>query len=127
MIDKFYNYDIHLEKRTETVNAMGDVVTEWSHYMTIYGRIRTLSQSERIYANKQTVFSTHRLYTDISNAPMLQDELLALNSDVTLDSETSTNRDYRIKYKDQIYRIVLVDNPFNADKFLQVDLERIYG
>lgn len=122
MIDRFYKYDIMLQKKTVTENGFGGFVETWSNYMTIFGTIRPLSGSEQFSANKIVLNSTHRLYCDIEHEIYFYDTI-NMDSENTIEEKTGINRSLRLKYKDDIYNIIFVYNPMNMDKFLQVDLE----
>jgi SPP1 family predicted phage head-tail adaptor len=97
-IDKYFE-DIEIQRFSRVENEWGDLVEDWETYKTIKGRLRQLGKDEQLVSAKDTVVSTHRLYT----------------RDATL-----TELD-RISYKGHYYNITAVNNVMNFEQLFQVD------
>ena len=100
-IMRFLTEDIDVEKKTLIDNGIGGLSEDWELKQTIKGRIRPLSGSEQLSADKRDYRSTHKLYT--------------------LLTQLSTSD--RLRYNNEIYRIHFIKNPMTLDNHLEVDLE----
>ncbi len=100
MLDSFKKYmnPVNIERLTTTDNGFGGVIETWTTLATINAYIRLLNGTERVVADKETIYSTHRMYCEIT--------------DITVAD--------RINDNGNIYEVKLVDN---KGEFMQVDLE----
>lgn len=103
MIQKWFEPGIVIQRLTQTANDMGGFVDTWTTHLTISGRIRPLNGTEKLSADKTTLFATHKLYCNVADI---------------------TERD-RVSFSGKVYEIKFVSNPMNFDRFLQIDLELI--
>lgn len=102
MITDYYNHTITLYTVTNT-NSSGEIIETWSTGVEIKGRIRPLNANEIYLQNKKTVIATHRMYCDY----------------MTIDEK------YKAIWGTSTFEIVAVQTPFNANRFMQIDLKTI--
>jgi len=102
-IEKFFTTGITVQRRTITRDAAGGTIETWADHLSISGRIRQLSGDDRLSADKDTVFATHRMYC------MLADIV-----------ETD-----RVVFSGITYAIKFIENPMLYGRFLQIDLELV--
>jgi SPP1 family predicted phage head-tail adaptor len=74
LIDEF-----RAERPVETADGMGSVTVSWSPMFTFKGRLSALSVSERMFADRATVFGEYKVYTDV-NTEIREDWRLALGA-----------------------------------------------
>ena len=84
----------------------GNDIEKWSLQGNILGRFRPLSGDKKVSADKNTVFIDAKFYCKPDENIIAGDEL---------------------KYNDDVYEVVYVQNPMNMDKFLQVELKLKQG
>ncbi|SNR95508.1 phage head-tail adaptor, putative, SPP1 family [Anaerovirgula multivorans] len=60
-IEKYFE-PIEVERFQTVLDEWGNPTKDYGPHITIQGRIRQLNTDERISADKETVFTTHRLY-----------------------------------------------------------------
>lgn len=101
MIEDYYKPGIIIERSTEIKKAGGATKPTWTTHLTVDGLIRSLTGDERLAADKMTLYSTHRFYTD--------------PADIT---EADRVNDGGI-----LYRIKFPDDPMSFGRFMQIDLE----
>jgi len=104
--DYFVDIEVQKVEYEDAPSGIGSKIMVVTETKTISGRIRPLNASERISAERQKTYSTHRLYTEAGNI------------------EHITKND-RIVYRNNNYKITWISNPMNFDKFLQIELELI--
>lgn len=100
-IEDYYKPGIIIERSTEVKKPGGATKPTWTTHLTVDGLIRSLSGDERLAADKMTLYSTHRLYTD--------------QADITEADRVNDNG--------QIYDIKFVHDPMGFGRFMQIDLE----
>jgi SPP1 family predicted phage head-tail adaptor len=100
-IEDYYKPGIIIERKTEVKKAGGAVKPTWATHLTVDGLIRPLTGDERLSADKTTLYSTHRFYTD--------------PGDITEADRVNDNG--------TIYRIKFPADPMGFGRFMQVDLE----
>ncbi len=101
-ISKYFE-PIAIERYTTSENAFGEEVKAWTTHLTIQGKLRPLSGTERFSADKTTLYATHRLYCFPAN--------IEVND--------------RVKFDSKYYNIKFVANVMNFDKLLQIDCELV--
>lgn len=102
-IETYYESGIVIQRKTSVSNGLGGMVDSWSTHLTIDGRIRPLSGNEKISADKNTLYVTHRLYCSILDI---------------------TEKD-RVLFNGVKYEVKFVANPMNFGRYLMVDLEEV--
>ena len=88
---------------TKTTDEFGDIIEE-EQETQIQGILRVMSGNERFTADKETLFATHRLYTD------------HLNWKQTDKVRDEQGKDYKVK---------LINNVMGFDDLVQVDCEMV--
>jgi hypothetical protein len=83
-----------------TKDKLGGTKEILKFHMNLRGRIRLLNAHERLSADKNTVFKSHRLY--------------CLPTDIKFTD--------KIEYKGMMYEIIDPDDVQDMNKFLQIDL-----
>ena len=105
MIQGLFNNTVEIYTITESVSTVtGENVKSETLLGTYNVRISPLSQSERYYANKNNLETTHRMYSTYT---------------------TSFDAGDRVKHDSITYEIVGITNPSEWDKFLQTDLKNV--
>jgi len=105
-IERFYESGWTVYRKAVTQDAAGGVTETYSTHLTVDGRMRPLTGSLRLSADKDTYFGDHRFYCDVVD--ILEGDQLA-NS-----GSTGT-----------VYDVKNVSNMMHFDKFLQIDCELI--
>lgn len=100
-VDKYLTQDVKVYRPTSTIDEYGSPVVVNTLVTTIKGRLRQLSENERLSAQKVEHYGTHRLYT-LEN--IIQ------------------NEDY-IEYQLQKFNVIGVNNVMNFNEFYQIELE----
>ncbi len=67
MISRFYTPDHIIRRATSTENDYGEPVLQWADHLTVEGKLWPLSGDERLSADKETYFSTHKFATAIAD------------------------------------------------------------
>lgn len=88
------------DRHTTITDDYGDTVTT-TESLNIYGRLRTLSASERFNGDTPITESTHRLY--------------CTPCDIKLNDT--------IRSGDNTYKVIFIDNVMSMDRLWQVDLQ----
>ena len=105
LITGYYNENVTVWRNYPTVNDFGDYADSWQEYLEdVPARIRPLNGSERLLADKDTLYASHRMYCGIEDI-LERDEI----------EDESGNR----------YRVVFVSNVMNWNNHLQIDMELV--
>jgi len=91
------------QTKARTADGQGGWTEAWSDSTTFYGRLSSLPVSERMAADKVTVYATHRLYCEY----------------VTI-AEVD-----RIKLGSRYFEIRGIRNPSNINHHLEIDVLEI--
>ena len=66
-INRFYTSGHKIQRVTITQDSYGGVVETWADHLTVSGKLWELSGDRKLSADKETIFSTHKLATDITD------------------------------------------------------------
>ena len=102
-IKRFYTSGHIIERYTKTGGGFGGPEYQWSTHLTVDGRLRPLAGDKRLSADKETLYASHKFYTDVADIK-------------------DTDR-----YKDpegNLYTIKFVSDPMNMGNHLEIDLEQ---
>jgi SPP1 family predicted phage head-tail adaptor len=67
-IEDYYTDDVIIQRQEDAIpNGMGGFAVLWSTHLPIKGKMRPLSGTEQLSADKQTIFATHKLYCAIAD------------------------------------------------------------
>lgn len=102
-IKKFFVDDIIVERATIIKDSVNQDIKVWNKHIETKGKIRMLNSSERESGGKIVNFATHRMYCDVLDIKLTD----------------------RVKFNNQYYNIVAINNVMNMNEFLEIDLELI--
>jgi SPP1 family predicted phage head-tail adaptor len=100
MIENYFDESVTIERVTRTDTNIGGWTESWDTHLTVDGKIRPLSGSERLSADKQTLYADYRLYCD--------------NADITAADRAVSGG--------VTYDIVFVKNVMHFDRHMEIDL-----
>lgn len=107
VVDWQLNQTVIVQKRTNTVNQIGNAIPTWSTRATIKAALRTMNAYEQAKLNKELFTVTHVLYTR--------------NNEIQADD--------RVSYDSQLYLVKSIENKFvgypGAHGHYKAMLERI--
>ena len=93
------------QRPIETSDSMGGYVTTWASHFEFKGRLSGLSINESMSADRQAVYGTHKIYSEI------YDEITP---------------QWRIKLGDRIFEIIGINKPSNFQRgFLEMTVKEI--
>jgi hypothetical protein len=104
MMERFFTPGHRIQRKTLLPNGMGGFTESWQDHLTIDGFKRTLAGSERLSADKVTLFASDRFYCNPADI---------------------TEMDRYISPDGKVYNIKLPDNKMG--KLMHIDLEYTGG
>jgi len=66
-ISRFFTSGHKIQRVTVTQDSYGGVVEAWADHLTVSGKLWELSGDKKLSADKETIFSTHKFATAITD------------------------------------------------------------
>ncbi len=67
MIERFFTTGHKIQRVTVSQDAYGGTTESWADHLTVAGKLWQLNETERLSADKETAFSTHKFVTALAD------------------------------------------------------------